>query len=72
VAETFTNVRLKDYHTLVVAKPDRKNTQYTAFVYIGKESIAQIYAEIEEEEREARQARRCLRIKGGQRALVRL
>ena len=57
VAETFTNVRLKDYHTLVVAKPDRKNTQYTAFVYIEKESIVQIYAEIEEEEREARQAR---------------
>ena len=24
IAETFTNVRLKDYHTLVVAKPDRK------------------------------------------------
>ncbi len=57
VAETFTNVRLKDYHTLVVAKPDRKNTKYTAFVYIEKESIAQIYAEIEEEEREARQER---------------
>ncbi len=57
VAETFTNVRLKDYHTLVVAKPDRKNTKYTAFVYIEKESIAQIYSEIEEEEREARQAR---------------
>lgn len=57
IAETFTNVRLKDYHTLVVAKPDRKNSQYTAFVYIEKESIAQIYAEIEEEEREARQTR---------------
>jgi hypothetical protein len=57
IAETFTNVRLKDYQTLVVAKPDRKNTKYTAFVYIEKESIAQIYAEIEEEEREARQAR---------------
>ena len=57
IAETFTNVRLKDYHTLVVAKPDRKNSKYTAFVYIEKESIAQIYAEIEEEEREARQAR---------------
>jgi hypothetical protein len=54
VAETFTNVRLKDYHTLVVAKPDRKNTQYTAFVYIEKESIAQLYAEIEAEEQEAR------------------
>lgn len=57
IAETFTNVRLKDYHTLVVAMPDRKNSKYTAFVYIEKESIAQIYAEIEEEEREARQAR---------------
>lgn len=57
IAETFTNVRLKDYHTLVVAKPDRKNTKYTAFVYIEKESIAQIYAEIEAEEKEARQER---------------
>lgn len=57
IAETFTNVRLKDYHTLVVAKPDRKNSKYTAFVYIEKESIAQIYAEIEEQEQEARQAR---------------
>ena len=57
IAETFTNVRLKDYHTLVVAKPDRKNSKYTAFVYIEKESIAQIYAEIEAEEREARQER---------------
>lgn len=54
IAETFTNVRLKDYHTLVVAKPDRKNTQYTAFVYIEKESIAQLYTEIEAEEQEAR------------------
>lgn len=54
VAETFTNVRLKDYHTLVVAKPDKKSTKYTAFVYIEKESIAQIYAEIEAEKQEAR------------------
>lgn len=54
VAETFTNVSLKDYHTLVVAKPDKKNSNYTAFVYIEKESIAQIYAEIEAEEQEAR------------------
>ena len=57
VAETFTNVRLKDYHTLVVTKPDRKQNSYTAFVYIEKESIDQIYAEIEAEEKEARQAR---------------
>lgn len=57
VAETFTNVRLKDYHTLVVAKPDRKSSNYTAFVYIEKESIAQIYAEIEAEEQEARLAK---------------
>lgn len=57
IAETFTNVRLKDYHTLVVAKPDRKNSKYTAFVYIEKESIAQIYAEIEAEEQEARLAK---------------
>ena len=56
VAETFTNVRLEDYRTLVVAKPDRKSNNYTAFVYIEEESIAKIYAKIEAEEREARMA----------------
>lgn len=57
VAETFTNVRLKDYHTLVVDKPSRRNSEYSVFVYIEKESIAQIYAEIEADEREARRLR---------------
>lgn len=57
VAETFTNIRLKDYQTLVVDKPSRRNSEFTAFVYIEKESIAQIYSEMEAEEKEARQAR---------------
>ena len=58
VAETFTNVRLEDYHTLIVAKPDRKNSNYTAFVYIEKESIAKIYARIEAEEQDIFSLRR--------------
>ncbi|MCR5040278.1 MAG: hypothetical protein K6A94_13205 [Bacteroidales bacterium] len=57
VAETFTNVRLKDYHILKVAEPDRRNSKYTAFVYIEKETIAQIYKELEEREIEIRQAK---------------
>ena len=58
VAETFTNVRLEDYHTLVVGKPDRKNKDFTAFVYIEKEKIDQIMARIEAEEQEAKLAKR--------------
>ena len=54
IAETFTNVRLKGYNTLVIAKPDKRNSEYTAFVYIEKETIAQIYAELEAEENKAR------------------
>lgn len=57
VAETFTNVRMEDYHTLIVAIPDRKNSNYTAFVYIEKESISKIYARIEAEEQEAKLAK---------------
>lgn len=58
VAETFTNVRLQDYHTLIVAKPDRKSNSYTAFVYIDKESIEKISSRIEAEEQEARLAKK--------------
>lgn len=53
VSETFTNVRLTDYQTLVVGKPDKRNKDYTVFVYIGKDKVKEIYQEIEEREKEA-------------------
>ena len=57
VSETFSNVRLREYQTLIVAKPDRRNTQYTAFVYIEKAKVKEIYQEIEEREKEAQKER---------------
>ena len=53
VSETFTNVRLTDYQTLVVGKPDKRNKDYTVFVYISKDKVKEIYQEIEEREKEA-------------------
>ena len=53
VSETFTNVRLTDYQTLVVGKPDKRNKKYTVFVYIDKAKVDEIYKEIEDREREA-------------------
>ena len=53
VSETFTNVRLTDYQTLVVGKPDKRNKMYTVFVYIDKAKVKEIYQEIEEREAEA-------------------
>lgn len=53
VSETFTNVRLTDYQTLVVGKPDKRNKKYTVFVYIDKAKVKEIYQEIEEREKEA-------------------
>ena len=57
VSETFTNVRLRDYQTLVVGKPDKRNKLYTVFVYIDKAKVKEIYDEIEEREREAQKER---------------
>ena len=50
VSETFTNVRLSDYQQLIIAKPDKKNKEYTVFVYISKEKIDEIVKEIEQKE----------------------
>ena len=50
VSETFTNVRLTDYQTLIVGKPDKRNKMYTVFVYIDKAKVKEIYQEIEERE----------------------
>ncbi len=57
VSETFTNVRLTDYQTLVVGKPDKRNKEYTVFVYIDKNKVKEIYQEIAEREREAQEER---------------
>ena len=57
VSETFTNVRLRDYQTLIVGKPDKRNKLYTVFVYIDKAKVKEIYDEIEEREREAQKER---------------
>lgn len=54
VSETFTNVRLTDYQTLVVGRPEKRNKDYTVFVYIDKDKVKEIYQEIEEREKEAR------------------
>lgn len=51
VSETFTNVRLSDYQQLIIAKPDKKNKEYTVFVYIDKTKINEIIKEIEEKEK---------------------
>ncbi len=53
VSETFTNVRLTEYQTLIVGKPDKRNKQYSVFVYIDKAKVNEIYQEIEEREKEA-------------------
>ena len=57
VSETFTNVRLTEYQTLVVGKPDKKNKTYTVFVYIDKGKVREICEEIEEREKEAQKER---------------
>jgi hypothetical protein len=57
VSETFTNVRLTDYQTCVVGIPDKRNKNYTVFVYIGKDKVKEIYQEIEEREKEAQRER---------------
>lgn len=51
VSETFTNVRLSDYQQLIITKPDKKNKEYTVFVYIDKMKINEIVKEIEEKEK---------------------
>ena len=57
VSETFTNVRLTEYQTLVVGKPDKKNKKYTVFVYIDKGKVREICEELEEREKEAQKER---------------
>ena len=51
VSETFTNVRLSDYQQLIIEKPNKKNKEYSVFVYISKEKIKEILQELEEKEK---------------------
>ena len=53
VANTFTNVNLKDYHVLTVGAPTKKKNEYTAFVYIGNDKVEEIVREIQEKEKAA-------------------
>jgi hypothetical protein len=53
VSETFSNVRLTEYQTLIVGMPDKRNKKYTVFVYIDKAKVKEICQEIEEREKEA-------------------
>ena len=52
VSSTFTNVKLADYQTLVVAMPDKRNKFYTVFVYISNKRVDEILNEIKEQEME--------------------
>lgn len=53
VIKTFTDVRLTDYHVLMVGKPTKKNKNYAAFVYISSERVSEIIEELEQAEIEA-------------------
>lgn len=57
VAKTFSNVRLSDYQPIVVGIPQKKSKQYTVFVFITKDRVNEIVAEIEEQERAAQKER---------------
>ena len=57
VAKTFSNVQLSDYQLLLVDKPHKKNNKYTVFVFITKERVEEILAEIKENEKEAQKQR---------------
>ena len=63
VINTFTDVRLSDYHVLMVGKPSKKSKNYSAFVYISSERVREIIDELEQAEIEAaRERERQLKI----------
>lgn len=54
VTKTFTDIRLSDYHMLLIDKPSKRNKQkYTAFVYISSNKVHQILEEMRQEEERA-------------------
>lgn len=53
VIKTFTDVRLTDYHVLMVGKPNKKAKNYTAFVYISSDRAREIIEELKQAEIEA-------------------
>ena len=60
VIKTFSDVRLTDYHVLMIDKPTKKSKFYGAFVYISSEKVSEIIAELKEAEIEAAQERERL------------
>ena len=57
INKTFTDVRLTDYHVLMVGKPTKKKKNYEAFVYISSKKVAEIIEEIRQSEIEAARER---------------
>ena len=57
VARTFSDAQMPDYQFLVVKKPQGEDKDYTVFVFIGKERVDEIVAEIKETVQEANSAR---------------
>lgn len=53
INKTFTDVRLIDYHVLMVGKPTKKKKNYEAFVYISSGKVEEILNEIKQAEIEA-------------------
>jgi len=54
ISNTFSDVKLSDYQTLLVGLPEKKNKLYTVFVYISNERVDAILREIKEQEEEAK------------------
>lgn len=57
INKTFTDVRLTDYHVLMVGKPTKKKKEYEAFVYISSDKVTEIIEEIKQSEIEAARER---------------
>lgn len=53
IVQTFTDVRLSEYHVLMVDKPGKKNKSYAAFVYISSDKVREIIDEMKRAEEEA-------------------
>lgn len=55
--QTFSNLKLNNYQTLIVGIPKGKNKYYTAFAFIGREQVNEIINDLAEKEKEAYEKR---------------